>query len=71
MSISKLIKKLCVELDISVSELARRTNTSPQAFSQKMKRESFTPSELSAIAEAVRCTFECSFILPDGKKISD
>lgn len=71
MSVSKLLKYLCVELNISISELARRTGTSPQAFNQKMKRESFTPSELSEIAEAVGCSFECSFILPDGKKVSD
>lgn len=71
MAVSKLLKYLCIELNISVSELARRTGTSPQAFNQKMKRESFTPEELAAIAEAVGCSFEYSFILPDGKKLTD
>lgn len=70
MSTSKLLKFLCIELGISLSELARLCNTSPQAFSQKMKRDSFTPAELETIAEVVGCKFECAFILPDGKRVS-
>lgn len=35
MATSEQLKILCVKLDISVSELARRYGTSPQAFSQK------------------------------------
>ena len=70
MSTSKQLKMLCVELDISIAELARLSGTSPQAFGQKMKRESFTPTELKEIAKAAGCSFETSFILPDGKRIT-
>jgi DNA-binding Xre family transcriptional regulator len=35
-------KVLCVRVDISVAELARRVGISPQNFNSKMKRESFT-----------------------------
>ena len=70
MSTSKQIKKLCVELDISVSELARLYGTSPQAFIQKMKRECFTPAELKEVAKVAGCTFESSFILPDGTRVT-
>lgn len=69
MSISKQLKMLCIELDISVSELARLSGTSPQAFSQKMKRESFTPAELKEIAKAAGCSFETAFVLPDGRRV--
>ena len=70
MSTSKQIKKLCIDLDITVAELARLSGTSPQAFGQKMKRERFTPAELKKIANIVGCTYETSFILPDGTRIT-
>ena len=47
MTISEQIKVLCVRSNISVAELARRVGTTPQNFNSKMKRESFTVSELS------------------------
>ncbi len=65
------IKVLCVKLNISVSELARRNGTSPQAFNQKMKRDGFTPAELHAIAESVGCKYESAFILPNGERLAD
>ena len=70
MSVSEQIKILCVKLNISVSELARLCKTSPQAFSQKMKREGFTPVELKQVAEAAGCSYETAFILPNGEKVT-
>lgn len=69
MTISEQIKILAVKLNISVSELARRCGTSPQAFSQKMKREGFTPKELGEIAEKLGCKYEHYFVLPNGDKV--
>jgi transcriptional regulator with XRE-family HTH domain len=69
MTTSEQLKILCVKLGISVSELARRCNTSPQAFSQKMKRERFTPAELKQIAEQVGCTYVSAFVLPNGDEV--
>ena len=71
LAVSEQIKILCVKLNISVSELARLYGSSPQAFSQKMKRERFTPVELKEVAAAAGCKFERSFILPDGEKVTD
>lgn len=71
MATSEQLKILCVKLNISISELARRCGTSPQAFSQKMKREKFTPDELKEIATAVGCQFESSFILPNGDRVTE
>ena len=71
MATSEQLRILCVKLDISVSELARRCGSSPQAFSQKMKREGFTPEELKAVAKSVGCTFESSFVLPSGERVKD
>lgn len=70
MATSEQIKILCVKIGISVSELARRCGASPQAFTQKMKRESFTPEELKAVATAAGCQYESSFILPTGERVT-
>ena len=68
MTISEQIKVLCVRSDISVAELARRIGTTPQNFSGKMKRESFTIAELEDIAGAVNSSFERKFVLKNGEK---
>ena len=69
MTISEQLKVLCVRSDISVAELARRVGTTPQNFSGKMKRESFTIAELEDIADAVNSSFERKFVLKNGEKV--
>lgn len=69
MTISEQIKILCVRLNISVAELARRMGTTPQNFNSKMKRGSFTISDLENLSETVGCSFERCFVLPNGEKI--
>ena len=67
--ISEKIKILAVKLNISVAELARRAGQTPQNFNQKMKRESFSYSELEQIAEKLECKFEGNFELKNGEKV--
>ncbi|MEF2668634.1 MAG: helix-turn-helix transcriptional regulator [Oscillospiraceae bacterium] len=69
MNISEQIKVLCVRSNISLAELARRIGTSPQSLSAKMKRESFTISDLDTIADAVGATFTRRFILYNGEEV--
>ena len=69
MTISEQIKVLCVRQNISQAELARRLGTTPQNFSAKLKRESFTVSEIEEIAEVVGVSFERSFVLGNGERI--
>ncbi len=54
MSVSEQLKILCVKLGISVSELGRMSGKSPQAFNQKMKRETFTVDELKKNSRSCR-----------------
>jgi transcriptional regulator with XRE-family HTH domain len=68
-AVSEQIKILCVKLNISVSELARLSGKSPQAFGQRMKRESFTVDELKEIAEVAGCRYEGAFVLPNGERV--
>ena len=69
MAVSEQIKILCVKLNKSVAELARLSGRSPQAFGQKMKRESFTVDEMKKIAEAAGCKYVGTFELPNGERV--
>ena len=69
MTVSEQIRILCVRQNISVSELARRIGTSPQNFNAKLKRESFTVSDMDRIAEVTGTTFERKFILDNGEYV--
>ena len=69
MKISEQIRLLCARSNISIAELARRVNCSPQSFNGKLKRESFTVSELEKIADATGTIFERSFVMASGKRI--
>ena len=69
MTTAEMIKELCEQMNISVSELARRIGQTPQNFNKKLKRETVTLDELKAIADALDIKFEQVFILPDGNEI--
>ena len=56
MTTSEQIKVLCVRSGISLAELARRLNISPQSLSEN-------------IADAVGVKFECNFVLDNGDRL--
>ena len=69
MTTAEQIKVLCVRMDISISELARRIGQSPQNFSAKLKRGTITETELVKTADILNISYEQSFTLPNGEKI--
>jgi len=69
MTIEEQVRIVCVLCHVSMAELARRLGQSPQNFNGKLRRQSFTIEDLEKIAEALGCTFERVFILPDGKRV--
>ena len=69
MRISEQIKVLCVRSNISMAELARRIGMSPQSLSAKLKRESFTVSDLEIIADAVGAKFVRKFVLYNEEEV--
>ncbi|MDD2447447.1 MAG: helix-turn-helix transcriptional regulator [Tissierellia bacterium] len=69
MTTAEMIKELCEQMNISVSELARRIGQTPQNFSKKLKRETVSFDELKSIADVLGVRFEQVFILPDGNEI--
>ncbi|MFI3129428.1 MAG: XRE family transcriptional regulator [Bacillota bacterium] len=69
MRIDEQIKTLCAKTDLTAAEIAKRMNVTPQAFSQKIKRGSFSLDNLDTIAMVTGCKIECDFVLPNGEKI--
>ena len=69
MTTADMMKELCEQINISVSELARRIGQTPQNFNKKLKRETVTLDELKDIADVLGVKFEQSFVLPEGDEI--
>lgn len=70
MTTSDMIRQLCKKMDISISELARKIGQSPQNFNKKMQRETISYVEMIKIANALGITYEQTFMLANGEKIS-
>ena len=69
MTTSEQIRVLCVRMGISLSELARRINQTPQNFNAKLKRNTVTQEELNKIADVLGATYEQYFVLANGEQV--
>ena len=69
MTIGEQVRILCIRSHVTLAELARRLDQSPQNFNAKLRRQSFSIAELEKIAGALGCTFERAFILPNGERV--
>jgi DNA-binding transcriptional regulator YdaS (Cro superfamily) len=54
---------------LSQAALARAIGMTPSNFNQKIKRETFAPDELAAIAVALGAVYVSTFEFPDGTRI--
>lgn len=68
MSMSKKIKILLLERNVTQIELAERLGTSQGNLSNKLRRDNFSEKELDEIGTALNATFEGRFILNDTNK---
>ena len=69
MTTSEQIRVLCVRSGVSLSELARTINQTPQNFNVKLKRNTVTQDELNQIAEVLNVRYEHYFVLANGEHI--
>ena len=53
-----MIRELCDKRNVSISELARRIEQSPQNFGNKLKRDTVSFEEIKQIADVMEVTFE-------------
>ena len=61
-NISKEIKKMLIDRDLTQSQLADMLNTSQSNFANKMKRNNFRVSEMIEIAELLNYELKIEFI---------
>lgn len=64
--LSRKIKTGAAHAAISEAEIARKTGTTPQNFSKRVKTGKFKAEELEAIAEAMGAEVVIEFRFPDG-----
>lgn len=69
MTTSDMIRTLCEKQNISLAELCRRIDQTPQNFNKKLKRGTVSYEEMMVIAKALRVKYEQAFVLPDGNEI--
>lgn len=69
MTTSEQIRVLCVRCGVSLSELARKINQTPQNFNSKLKRNTIKQEELKQIAVALNAKYVQYFVLPNGERI--
>ena len=69
MRIDEPLKIVCVKNELTITEIARRLSTSPQALSQKIRRGKLSLDDLDNIAVVSGCKLECNFILAGGEKV--
>ncbi|MEI3336227.1 MAG: helix-turn-helix transcriptional regulator [Clostridium sp.] len=69
MTTSDMIRTLCEKQNISLAELCRRIDQTPQNFNKKLKRGTVSFEEMMAIAKALGVEYEQAFVLPDGERI--
>lgn len=69
MTTSDMIRMLCEKQHISIAELCRRIEQTPQNFNKKLKRGTVSFEEMLTIAKVLEVEYEQAFVLPDGKRI--
>ena len=58
MKVSDIMKELCNKKNISVLELARQIDQTPQNFCKKLKRDTVTLEEVKQITDVMEVIFE-------------
>ena len=69
MTTSEQIKVLCLRMGISVSELARQIEQTPQNFNAKLKRNTVSEKEIDFICKKLDVKHRYFFQLPNGEII--
>ena len=67
MSMSKKIKHLLIEKDLTITQLARLLGTTPQNLTNKLSRDNFNEKNLQEIAKVLNCKFEAKFVIKDDQ----
>ena len=70
LSTSEKIKIMMKRRKMTLKDLAENTNQSSSNLSNKLSRDNFAENEIRAIAAALDCDYETSFVMRDtGEKL--
>mgnify|MGYP003468347918 FL=1 len=69
MDVTKKIKHLLLEKDVTATALAEKIGMTQSNISYKMTKNSYSIDDLKNIAAALDCELEINFVLPNGDKI--
>lgn len=69
MSVGEKIRILAKRTNKTMGDLAEATGQTRQNLSNKFTRDNFSEKEITALANAMGCTVEIVFTLPDGTEI--
>lgn len=69
MDITQKIRMALAYKHMSEADLARKLETSPSAFNQRMRTGKFTSAELEKIAFVLGAVYEATFTFEDGTRI--
>ena len=69
MDVTKKIKHLLLEKDVTATLLAEKIGMTQSNISYKMTKNSYSVDDLKNIADALDCELEINFVLPNGDKI--
>lgn len=69
MTVKQMIKTALAYQGMTEAELARKLETSPAAFNNRIQRGKFSVEELKQIAEAMGGEYFFGIRFPDGKEI--
>ena len=61
------IRKIAIEQDVSVTEIARRNEKSRQKLAKKLKNDSWDVKELFAVSQELNYNFFSPFVTADEK----
>ena len=68
MHLSEEVRRLAGEMNVSLSEIARRTDQSPANLSKKLNKDTLSFEDFERILEALGVKLECNFIFPGQDK---
>lgn len=69
MDITKKIKRLLLEQDMTATMLSEKVGMTQSNLSYKMTKNSYSVEDLQKIAQGLECELEINFVLPNGHKI--
>ena len=68
-TVGEKIRIIMGRLNVSMTKLAELTGQTRQNLSNKFTRGNFTESDIEAMANALGCSVDIRFILPDGSEV--